>query len=725
MSETPPDPASSEPTLPKRDWLALVSAPLLLILLLTGITYAQNLRAGFVFDDLDLIVKNRPFLEGERIGEYASEYRFRQELMRSYKRDLRLSGGRTPDPHIFHATNVLTHLLVVSIFYGLLLLAGKRARFSLGERLTLATLGAGLLALHPIESEAVAYVTGRADLLAALYTLLALIAFWVPLRWCPESAVVGEVGPAGPECALPDRKYWMAVLGSWAVCLLLFVKALLCKEAAAVLPAFIVLVAFFLPGRVSTRQPHIFVMIGLLFLVVVTALIARFAAFGTFGSPDVKQGLFFTMGTNAWAVVRYFGLWVFPVWQNADHYFPVLPLGFFDLKALLGLAFICVLVLVAWGVRKRAPEISLGLLWFLVGLAPANSVIPIEDILVERRLYLPSLGLCLAAAGLMVRYARRWYEAAGKVPGWFRARRAILAVVTAVLMLVTGFRSLVWSSELSLWADASQKAPLKKRPFYNLGTALLKAGYPEQALTAFSQLFNIDGMNVRLHLNVGTAFLEAGWVEQALWIFKNNVLSLDPDNVEARYNLAVIYERRDELDKAQQYLEEAIRLDPNMEQAHVKLGTYAFNRDESGEALEHFNKAVELDPDDPVARRYLALLYAEVLGQTNEAIPHLEALTRIEPNVPQHWFSLATLEDRGGQIQKARDHYEKAIRLKPDFAGAYINYGAMLARRDNLAEACPLLERGARLDPAYVPFVLQTCPQLASSSPAGGGKPVP
>src|SRR5690606_27301625 len=99
----------------------LLFTPLCVVLTLSLAVYLPSLAAPFLFDDLDLIVNNESFLQGESVAEYSEKYRFRQEVMRSYKRDLVLSGGTEPDPMIFHAANVLTHLGVVALLYWLLL----------------------------------------------------------------------------------------------------------------------------------------------------------------------------------------------------------------------------------------------------------------------------------------------------------------------------------------------------------------------------------------------------------------------------------------------------------------------------------------------------------------------------------------------------------------------------------------------------------------------------
>ncbi len=700
MSEQQPSAAQG---LEPWERLVLHAVPLFLVLVATALAYAGTLRAGFVFDDLELITTNKDFLEGKTIGEYAKKYQFRRELLRSYKRDLNLSGGKEPDPRVFHLMNVGTHLAVVALLYALLLFLGYRLGFSLEERLSFSILAAGLFSFHPVQSEAVAYVAGRSDLLSTFYLLLALAFFFVPLLSRPAGE---EISGQEEENALPSTTYWALCLGSWALCLAAFGKGLLCKEAAAVLPALAALAAWLVPQKNSPWTGRTIAFLGVLFAGTLAALVFRAVAFGMVGDPDAKRPLFVTLATNLWAVVRYIGLFFWPYPQNADYDFPFVR-RIFDWRVGVGFLVIGAVLSAAWALRRRAPEMALGLLWFLVGLSPTTSFVALNDVFVERRLYLPSIGLCLVLAGGLVRLRRTAVERDRLE--WLPRARWAGAALAAALLLLTALRTRVWADEVNLWADVVKKSPNKERGFYNLGTAILKHGRAEDAIGVFGQVFRIDKYDIRAHLNVAAAFLQAGWYDQAHWIYKNNVLGIDPNNAEARYNLAVIHEKKGEESRALEYLEEAVRLKPDMVPALVKLGTFAFDRDEPRVAEDYFKKALEADPKDPVANRYMALLYSEILVDPVKARKHFEVLTQVEPGDAQNWFNLGVLEDREGHFEKARDFYNKAIHLGPGHAGAYLNLAALLERRGYRSEACRLLDVGAAKVPELVPHARRAC----------------
>ena len=678
------------------------------MLCLSALVYAPSIGAPFLFDDLELISNNKTFLEGEGIGEYAEKYRFRQEVMRSYKRDLALSGGTEPNPKIFHAANVLTHFAVVALFYWLLLALGRRIGFDIKARLSLAFLGTAIFSLHPLTTEPVAYVTGRADLLATWYSLLALVFFILPLSYQPEN----EEGPDAAQARvkiLPAAKYWRLAAGCWAVALACFYKGIFCKEVAVVTPALIALVLLTVPGETRPWRRRTFVALGTAFVLVVGLLIARLIAFGTLGNPDTERPLFATLASNAFAVFRYLLLWFIPSGQSGDHDALIFP-GFGHFIVLLSVVLITFFIWVGWSIRKRYPEVALGMLWCMVGLAPTTSFIALQDTLVERRFYLSAMGLALAAAGALTRVVVSLREREqNRLLKW---RRPALIAGVAFLMLLSFQRVVVWTNAIRFWADAAAKAQIKSRPYFNLGTTLIEAGYSENAIGVFGALFKRNLYDVDAHLNVANAMMEAGWVDHAQRIYKSNVLQLDPDNAQARYNLGVIAEQKGAYNDAEQYYKEALHLKPDMADAAVKLGVFYFSRDEPRVAVKYFEEALATTPTDVLAHRYLALIYSQMLVDEEKALAHFDELTRLEPESAQNWFNLGVVQERMGKTDGARRSYRRVMDLEPANVDARVNLGALLERMGHHMEGCRLYREAAGLNPALQEIVAARCSDL-------------
>jgi tetratricopeptide (TPR) repeat protein len=117
----------------------------------------------------------------------------------------------------------------------------------------------------------------------------------------------------------------------------------------------------------------------------------------------------------------------------------------------------------------------MGLLWFFLTLAPTNSLISRFDLLSERNLYLPSIGLFLAMGSLL----------AGAVMNNRRAVQLLPVVVVILLMLSTHNRNMVYADQVTFWSDAASKSPRKARAHNNAGYAYQLAGDLDRAIDHF------------------------------------------------------------------------------------------------------------------------------------------------------------------------------------------------------------------------------------------------
>jgi hypothetical protein len=174
--------------------------------------------------------------------------------------------------------------------------------------------------------------------------------------------------------------------------------------------------------------------------------------------------------TQGLVVPRYLGLTLLPIGLNVDHDIPVV--HHFNVAAVAGLAFLGVLAIVALALLRRQPLISFALLWMLFALSVESSILPLNDVMMEHRMYLALPGIALAAgAGLM----------------WLRERVPIIATLSALILVLllpglTYARNVVWGSAVSLWSDAARKSPAKARTQLNAGVAYHGEGRLDEAI---------------------------------------------------------------------------------------------------------------------------------------------------------------------------------------------------------------------------------------------------
>jgi tetratricopeptide (TPR) repeat protein len=277
--------------------------------------------------------------------------------------------------------------------------------------------------------------------------------------------------------------------------------------------------------------------------------------------------------TQTRVVVRYLRLLVLPVGQNFDYDFALSkslaePAVLLSIALLLAVAaFAALLLLHAFRTRRGAGLLGFfGVAWAFVTLSVESSVVPIKDVIVEHRMYLPSVGAAVAFGTALL-----W--------GLERLRlRAALGLQCAVALLLscgplaaaTFRRNAVWKDELTLWTDVVAKSPRKARPHHSLALAHLARGAPEEAVREFLIALRIRPWYPEALTNLGNAYAGLGQFDDAMRQYRRAVL-VAPRLAEAHNNLGTALERAGERDEAVREYREAVRLDPNLPEPKANL----------------------------------------------------------------------------------------------------------------------------------------------------------
>ena len=473
----------------------------LLVCLLAALVFAPSFLVPFQFDDYPRIGGNEALHEG-RLGP-ALAWLGNTRLLPSLTlvADYRLYGA---DPVGYHLLNVVLHVAAVSGVFSLALALAAtpplRRRLRPRDALAMATVAALVFGCHPLQTEAVAYIIQRATVMAAA------CAIWATVCYLRARCRALGLLPGSPTPL-------------YAATVLLGVAAVLSKENTITLP--VVLLAaewlFFArpPRRVWVIGGASLAAVGLTLVTVKAALwnsaprpdgtlptfwekmLLSMTGFGTHSALAVPPSLPVYLMTQAALVPGYLAMLVAPWGLNVDHDVPLQTSLSWPVAAGVGL--IAALVAAAVAAARRAPLLSFALWWFLLGLL-VESVVPLGDIMVERRLYLPMAGVGLLA-GLLFAMARR------RVP---RLAIAAGAAGVAGLMALTVARIAVWQSPLSLWQDAVDKSPNKARPWLNLGVAHQFGGQLVPAVDAYCRALRLQPGNELATENLEIALMELG-----------------------------------------------------------------------------------------------------------------------------------------------------------------------------------------------------------------------
>ncbi len=541
-----------------------------LLLFLGFEIYQPALNGPFVFDDVYLPFMNRTYFN-QPFRMWAS---VRPLLMLSYWMNYQNSGLEV-EP--YHLLNILLHtfnsLLASLIVRKFLELAGETG----WRREVLAIFSGALFLLHPIQTESVAYVTSRSECLSVFFLLSALAVFLYRKQTTISIPVV------------------IAVLA-------LFGLAVSTKEYAVVLPALFLLTDFwFNPGfRFDgiKRNWKLYVPIAagaLLGGLAVLEVLRRSSSAGFQLKAFTWYQYLFTQFRS---ICAYFRLYALPFGQTVDHDFPVSH-TIVDQGAIGYLIVLLALAAVAWKYRREFPLASYGYFGTLLLLAPTSSVVPIQDVMVEHRVYLPFICLLL----ITVDFLRRWKIGIGSLA-------SALSAVLVLCAVLSYQRNQMWGSPIALWQDAVNKAPAKFRPRSQLAYWQREAGQCAQASEQYAAAATLEKEDSALLIDWGLALDCAGKEDEALTKLQK-AAQMDP-NAHVYSQIGMIYGKQSKIDKSLEALATAEKLDARWEMTYVYRGNDYMATGHPEQAIVEYRKALAIDPANQGARDNMATAQRQI-----------------------------------------------------------------------------------------------------------------
>ncbi|MGO9895685.1 MAG: hypothetical protein ACLPX8_15930 [Bryobacteraceae bacterium] len=560
----------SSPAAPSRPWLPYMLAALVAAALTLWV-YEPSMYGPFLFDDTYL----KFALPGADSPLRDWIHGVRPLLMASYWLSARMAGDTT---YAYHFGNLLIHLAAGGLVGLILRRLLEWADVADPKRTWMAAFGAVLYLLHPLNSEAVAYLAGRSESLSTAFTLAAYAVF----LYRPKAAVSWQVA---------------------AAVFLLFGAALLTKEQTLVLPALLLLTDFwwnpaspekdfsFQGIRANWRlyAPLVLAAGGGLYLFRNLIVAGNNAGFGL---KDFTWYQYFF--TECRALFVYVLEFVCPAWLNIDWHFPISH-SLFEHGAILGLAAWLALLGAAWFLRRRFRLASFGLLVYLLMMAPTSSILPIADAVAERRAYFSMLGLLLILLELLVR--------ARLAP---RTLGILCALVLIAAAAVTHARAALYGDEVALWTDTVRKAPSNYRAHFQLGQAEEDQNRCDLAAEEFQKAAAIGGLSYDLLVDWGLAYDCLNRAEQAIEKLRQ-AAAMEP-SAHVYTQIAFVYAKRNEFPQALDALRIAEQIDPNYAGTYVYRGKIRLKLGQPQAAADDFRTALTFDPNNQEAREALAMV---------------------------------------------------------------------------------------------------------------------
>jgi len=532
----------------------------------------------------------------------------------------------------YHLTNVVLHAIGALLLWRLLAKLGLRY----------AWLGGMLFAVHPAQVESVAWIAELKNTLSLPPFLLALIAY----------------------LEFDERRQPR----DYAVALLWFTAAMLCKISMAPFAFVILLYAWWKRGRVTLADARA----AAPFLLIAVILAALTIHAGQVYTRDVVPGatmpgsLAAKLALAGSSLAAYLAIFLWPVGLlPAYAKWPVNPPPLLDfLPWLLLLA----LVIWAWTARRTwGRHVLLGLGFFVLFITPflgLNTVSYMDFTWVMNHfLYLPCIGLIgLAVAGLE--------KAVALVANDVRPFVLSVAVMLLFVLGVDANRyAALYRDQETLWTYAAQRDPKSFAAHNQLGVVLEQKGDTAAALDQFQQARAIEPTFAEAANNVGTTLLDSGRAAEAADAFRQSI-QLAPKYAMAYYNLGNALRQLGRLPDAIAQFQQALQLDPLNAEAENNLADVLLASGRNDEAFAHYARAAGIAPTYAGAQYN----WGVALLQTHDipgAIPHFQRAIAINPGYVEAHFNLGIALYQTGRTADAIAEFQTALRLRPDFTQAH------------------------------------------------------
>jgi tetratricopeptide (TPR) repeat protein len=544
----------------------------------------------------------------------------------SHMLDVRLHGlaaGR----HLL--TNVFIHTCnALLLFYALRRMTGA---------LWPSVLVALLFALHPLNVEAVAWVTERKSVLSAFFWMLTLLAYHIY-----------TIRP-GP--------------GRYILVLLSLALGLMSKPILVTLPLVFLLMDYWPLGRLRpeniggqtkmSRLLHLtlekipFFLLSAGSIIVSSLSLLRQENFisMTTAPLDVR------IGNALLSYAGYIKKMILP--YNLSVYYPYPKM--IPLWQLVG-AFIILAGMTAAVIRyyRLKPYLLVGWLWYLGTLVPVLGLVQagLWPAMADRFVYVPMIGLWIIIAWGAYEFAEHKRYKTSVV--------AVAAAVIVILMTTAGLQVGNWKNSNVLFEQALQADGNNALAHNNLAVALRKQGRIGDAIAHYDTALRLKPDYPAAHHNLGLALMRVGQHDEAIGHFRQ-ALNLKPDFGIAYKSLQTALAVRLAMTQKIADIQTALQRTPENHELHYQLGNLYDRTGDRAKAIAHYHMAVKIRPDFSQALNNLAIGYA-VNRDYDKALAALQQMVSLQPHNPVVHYSIASVLARQNKVNESIDWLQSAVR---------------------------------------------------------------
>ncbi|XP_022605537.1 transmembrane and TPR repeat-containing protein 1 [Seriola dumerili] len=685
---------------------------------LCALCYSNSLRGELVHDDVWAIINNpdvRPGSSlrnifsndfwGKRMADNTSHKSYRPLCILTFKLNI-LLGGMTP--LYFHVVNVCLHCAVTC----LLMHTCERCVF---EDSRLAFITALLFAVHPVHTEAVSGIVGRADVLACLLFLLTFLSY------------IRSVGVCVSEDSLPSTVSGRSLFAS----LLLGTCAMLVKETGITVFG----VCALYDALVLCRKPLIYHLSGsrlrdilyicspfikracIIFCYVVIIMSVRLWLMGgsmpLFSEQDNPASFSphlltrvltysYLLSFNAWLLLA-------PIVLCYDWQVGSIPLveALGDVRnvatVLLAVVMVALCLHCIFSLQKQeSREVLVGMLFLVFPFIPASNLFfRVGFVVAERVLYMPSMGYCILVAhglGRLCSVVGRWGT-------------TVLSVSMLLLLLLFSWKTVqqnhVWLSREALFRSGIQTLPHNAKVHYNFANFLKDSGRHQEAIHHYTTALRLYPRHASAMNNLGTLTRSPEEAER----YYRKALDTNPQHNRALFNLGNLLKSQGKEKEAEALLKDSIRFGPHFADAYSSLASLYAEQKRFPEANEVYLKGIENCPDSSDLHNNYGVFLVDT-GEGELAAAHYQQAVRLKPAHYVAMVNLGRLLRSSNENKEAESWYKRALQVtrKVDILTPL---GALYYNTGRYEEALQVYREAAALQPESTDIWLALAQVLA------------
>jgi tetratricopeptide (TPR) repeat protein len=598
------------------------------------------------------------------------------------------------DARAFHLTNVLLHAANA----GLLYLALRRLTVGAGA----AAATALLFAVHPLRAESVAWVSERKDVLCTFFGLLAL---WAWARYVAIPSVAGYVAAA-----------------------VALTFSLMAKPMLVTFPCLLLVLDWWPLERARSLRDWPRLLVEKLPLFVLGAASAAITYYAqAVGGATRTLGVFTPAIRIENAAVSYVAYLSKTVWPTGlAFYYPHRGASLTPASVGVCALILLAVTLAAVSLRRRAPYLLTGWLWYLGTLVPVIGLVQVGDqAMANRYTYFPTIGLLLAICLAVA-------QALANRP---RVAVAAVSVAAVALTVLTEHQLWLWQKPFELYeyslrttgpnraiyaclaaahedrkeldeAEACFRKALEAEPneiltLTSLGGLLSRQGRLEEAQNLLETARDEAPKFPLVRVQLESVYYRQGKLGEAVRELLK-YCELVPNSPEGYNDLGTIYLQQRKFPEAANLFRKACQVNPKVSKSHLNLGIALEELEDFAGAADSYATAARLQSDFSQARASLGVALIK-LGRRDEGLEQLRVALRTNPNFARGHVLLGKALANGGDFQGAAAHLGEAARLDPKDAATWADLGKVQQRLGQTDAAAESLRRAAEIDPRFGP----------------------